>query len=78
MDRTKQPFLLLSTYTKHLVVSPEDRAAFTPIIDRILRASNLEQISAKKVRNGLAAALSGRDLSDQKVRIAPWHFVATS
>ncbi|KAF4584037.1 SWIB/MDM2 domain protein [Ophiocordyceps camponoti-floridani] len=39
---------------------------FTAIIDDILANADLETISRKKIRQGLQAALGGRDLSDQK------------
>lgn len=46
---------------------PEDRnAAYTRIIDAILGASDLDQISAKKIRTGLQAAVN-HDISGEKV-----------
>ena len=57
-------------------VSSAELARFTDIIDGILATADLETISRKKIRQGLEAALGGRDLSDQKVpwadRLTPW------
>jgi upstream activation factor subunit UAF30 len=47
-------------------VSDEEIASFTKIIDSILEISDLETISAKKVRKAIQAAVD-RDLTPQKV-----------
>ena len=47
-------------------VKPEQRAKYTHIIDKILRKSDLNTISAKAIRKELAAEL-GYDVSEQKV-----------
>jgi len=47
-------------------VSDEEKASFTKIIDSILEISDLETISAKKVRKAIQAAVD-RDLTPQKV-----------
>jgi upstream activation factor subunit UAF30 len=47
-------------------VSSEDKKHYTAIIDDILSTADLETISRKKVRQGLEAALGGKDLSEQK------------
>ncbi|PFH60018.1 hypothetical protein XA68_11571 [Ophiocordyceps unilateralis] len=47
-------------------LTSEEHDRFTSIIDDILANADLETISRKKIRQGLEAALGGRDLSDQK------------
>ena len=47
-------------------MSNEEIASFTKIIDSILEISDLETISAKKVRKAIQAAVD-RDLTPQKV-----------
>lgn len=44
-------------------------ATYSVIIDEILRASDINTISAKRIRKGLHERI-GHDLSEQKVRIA--------
>jgi upstream activation factor subunit UAF30 len=50
-----------------VAVTPEEERRYTEIIDGILATANLETISRKKIREGLEAALGGKDLQDQKV-----------
>ncbi|KAM0258000.1 hypothetical protein ACHAQJ_004043 [Trichoderma viride] len=49
-----------------LPLSSDDNKRYTAIIDDILSTADLETISRKKVRQGLEAALGGKDLSEQK------------
>ncbi len=51
----------------HVIVSPEQEASFTVIIDSILAASDLSTISEKRIRKGLQSAVN-YDISPQKVR----------
>jgi hypothetical protein len=57
----------LEIAAKKNTVEPAEQAQFSAIIDGILAYANLETISAKQVRKGLAEKL-GVDLSDKKVR----------
>lgn len=54
----------------------EVEASYSAIIDEILRASDINTISAKRIRKGLQERVS-YDLSDQKVRVVAvdshWH-----
>jgi len=52
-----------------LVVTADERAEYTRIIDGILATANLETVTRKKIRQGLEAAIN-KDLSDQKVRVS--------
>lgn len=47
-------------------MSSDENQRYTAIIDDILFTADLETISRKKVRQGLEAALGGKDLSEQK------------
>lgn len=49
------------------IVLPAERAQYSAIIDGILATGDLQTISAKQIRKGLAAQLD-LDLSDKKVR----------
>ncbi|KAL7942739.1 SWIB/MDM2 domain-containing protein [Trichoderma barbatum] len=49
-----------------LPLSSDENQRYTDIIDDILSTADLETISRKKVRQGLEAALGGKDLSEQK------------
>lgn len=51
------------------IVSNNERARYTDIIDGILADADLETISRKKIRQGLEASLGGKDLSEQKEAI---------
>ncbi|KAL9060318.1 MAG: hypothetical protein Q9162_000722 [Coniocarpon cinnabarinum] len=46
-------------------LSAEQRAKYTPIIDGLLKASNLEEVSAKRIRDSLQRAVD-EDLSEYK------------
>lgn len=46
---------------------PQVEAEYTSIIDNILATSDLNTISAKRIRKGLQETL-GQDISQQKVR----------
>ncbi|OTA97803.1 hypothetical protein M434DRAFT_64864 [Hypoxylon sp. CO27-5] len=48
------------------LVTAEEEARYTEIIDGILATADLETVTRKKIRMGLEAALGGKDLSDQK------------
>lgn len=50
-------------------VPPEVEASYTTIIDSILAKSDLNTVSAKRIRKGLQAAVD-YDLTPQKVRVA--------
>ena len=52
-------------------VSEEQRAKYTPIIDALLKASNLEEVSAKRIRTSLQAAVE-TDLTEHKVQQATY------
>ena len=47
-------------------VSTAQRARYSPIIDSILQASNLDEISAKRIRTSLQTAVN-EDFSENKV-----------
>lgn len=49
-----------------MTVPPEQRASYSAIIDEILAASDLNTISAKRIRKGLQEKVA-YDISDQKV-----------
>ncbi|KAL7788598.1 SWIB/MDM2 domain-containing protein [Trichoderma ceciliae] len=49
-----------------LPLSSDENKRYTAVIDDILSTADLETISRKKVRQGLEAALGGKDLSEQK------------
>lgn len=51
---------------KHATVTSDENKRYTDIIDDILATADLETISRKKIRQGLEAALGGKDLSEQK------------
>ncbi|KAI0104039.1 SWIB-domain-containing protein [Hypoxylon sp. NC0597] len=48
------------------LLTAEEEARYTEIIDGILATADLETVTRKKIRMGLEAALGGKDLSDQK------------
>ncbi|KAI5463549.1 SWIB/MDM2 domain-containing protein [Mariannaea sp. PMI_226] len=50
-------------------LTSEELESYTALIDNILATADLETISRKKIRQGLEAALGGKDLSDQKAAI---------
>ncbi|KAF4457421.1 UAF30-subunit of RNA polymerase I transcription factor [Fusarium albosuccineum] len=50
-------------------LTPDELESYTAIIDGILETADLETISRKKIRQGLQAALGGKDLSEQKEAI---------
>lgn len=52
----------------------EVQASYSVIIDEILRASDLNTISAKRIRKGLQERI-GHDTSSQKVRLTCIHRV---
>lgn len=52
-----------------IVVSTENRATYTKIIDSILASSDLNTISEKRIRRGLQDTL-GYDITSQKVGFA--------
>ena len=58
------------TNTIDTTVPLEQRASYSAIIDDILGASDLNTISAKRIRKGLQDKVAV-DLSDQKVRLIP-------
>lgn len=47
-------------------MSSDENQRYTAIIDDILATADLLTISRKKIRQGLEAALGGKDLSEQK------------
>jgi hypothetical protein len=53
-------------------VTPEQRTQYTAIIDSILRESDLNTISEKKIRKALSEKL-GYDVSHQKVLYLELH-----
>lgn len=53
-----------------MAVPPEQRASYSAIIDEILAVSDLNTISAKRIRKGLQERVT-YDISDQKVGVAP-------
>lgn len=56
---------MVKAYMRYVVL-PSERAQFSAIIDRILAGGDLATISAKQIRNALAAKLE-IDLSEKKV-----------
>lgn len=48
-------------------VPPEQEAAYSAIIDDLLKSSDLETVSAKRIRKGLQDCVD-YDISSQKVR----------
>lgn len=50
------------------IVTTEEEARYTEVIDGILATADLETVTRKKIRMGLETAIGGKDLSDQKVR----------
>ena len=66
--RVSQPPSNWTSNAHALIVSLEEQANFTPIIDSILAASDLTTISEKRIRKGLQAAVE-YDLTEKKVHI---------
>ncbi|KAL2106531.1 hypothetical protein VUR80DRAFT_6571 [Thermomyces stellatus] len=50
-------------------LTADEKTRYTAIIDNILRSSDLNTVTRKKIRVGLEEALDGKDLSDQKEAI---------
>lgn len=50
-------------------LTPEEERRYTQIIDGILATVDLETVTRKKIRDGLSAALGGKDLTEQKAAI---------
>lgn len=55
-----------------MLVTNDEVLQYTSIIDHILKTSDLDTVSRKKVRKGLEQQL-GKDLSAQKVHRLPRH-----
>lgn len=64
MSLVPAPFL--SAPADNFAVLPSERAQYSAIIDGILASSDLNTISAKSIRKGLAAKLD-IDITDKKV-----------
>lgn len=80
-DPTNVRFIASESTDKHFSrsVTESQISEYTTIIDGILSnlsASDLETVTSKKVRQGLEAALGGKDLSEQKVRPQAFHFLS--
>lgn len=68
MSRMSGPTIHRTAYADPETVPPEVRANYIATIDSILAASNIEEVSEKKIRRGIQESVQ-YDITPQKVRL---------